>query len=530
MTTPKRYKTIFASFMSFFDGTTYDANDIPHFTQEHLLTIKDVDIVRYLNVRTYGKPEVEVGDKPLLRSATVMYEKKALSHYMPRIAMNWDDINQIGNPTKSAAVNNMIRGMALHQVRGSGVKSSARRAFEWVEFVTVLLATRELFSETIMSTILAVMTLQWQLIGRIDDVMKLATSTVLKHTLYPFALNIKMCWSKNIRTEQESPTQILFASMDPLICPMLHLGIFMETVGTQRGGWLFGNTNRNTSGILKTILNSRFFTPVFQTGKLGTHSIRKGAATFASRNGIPRDWIQQRGRWRGHRRQVDVYIDNFQPYPDARVAAVLCGVRGACKYVFKNGGETSNEFLESITPCACEVFGVDVARVLALPLLWAAYEGQVTHIDGRQYSIIPNQLAHRIKGAWIHAGGDTTINPLKKIKLSMQQFGDQLQIVPLNEPDGGGGGGGGGGGEPPNYGTSTSLLAGGGSSDAYFAQLFTMQQRIEDMRSEVLTAVAENKRYMQTMNSNVRRISQFRHIVSTKVSDHYCNELLNNRT
>ena len=52
--------------MSFFDGTTYDANDIPHFTQEHLLTIKDVDIVRYLNVRTYGKPEVEVGDKPLL--------------------------------------------------------------------------------------------------------------------------------------------------------------------------------------------------------------------------------------------------------------------------------------------------------------------------------------------------------------------------------------------------------------------------------------------------------------------------------
>ncbi len=61
---------------------------------------------------------------------------------MPRIAMNWDNINQIGNPTKSAAVNNMIRGMALHQVQGSGVKSSARRAFEWIEFVTVLLATR----------------------------------------------------------------------------------------------------------------------------------------------------------------------------------------------------------------------------------------------------------------------------------------------------------------------------------------------------------------------------------------------------
>ncbi len=509
--------------MSFFDGTTYNADDIPHFTQDHLLTIKDVDIVRFFNLRVYGKPEVKEGDKPKLRSATVTYMKKAISHYMPRIAMNWDDINQIGNPTKSSAVNNMIRGIALHQVRGTGVKPSARRAFEWVEFVSVLLATRQLFSETITSTLLAVMTLQWQLIGRIDDVMKLATSTVLKHTLYPFALNIKMCWSKNIRTEQESPTQILFASMDPLICPLLHLGIFMETVGTQAGGFLFGQSNRNTSGFLKQILKSRFFTPVFQTGKLGTHSIRKGAATYASRNGITREWIQQRGRWRGQRRQVDDYIDNFQPYPDARVAAVLCGIRGACKYVFKNGEDASNEFLESITPCACEVFGVDVARVLALPLLWAAYERHITQIDGRQYSIIPQQLAHSIKRAWIGAGGDTTINPLKKVKLSMQQFGDQLRIVPINEPDGGGGDGGGGGGEPPNYGTATSQLTGeGGSfeSEAYLAQLFTMQQRMEDMRSELLTGIAENKRYMQAMNSNVRRISQFRHMVSTKVSDH----------
>lgn len=255
MSAPKRYKSIFASFMSFFDGTTYHANNIPNFSQEHLLSITDVDILRYFNLRTYGKPEVEEGDKPKLRSATVEYFKKALSHYMPRNANNWDDINQVGNPTKSAAVNAMIRGIGLHQVRGHGVKSSARRAFEWIEFVTVLLATRQLFSEAIMSTMLAVMTLQWQLIGRIDDVMKLATSTVLKHTLYPFALNIKMCWSKNIRTEQDSPTQILFASMNPLICPILHLGIFMETVGRQCDGFLFGNSNRNTSSLLKTVLD-----------------------------------------------------------------------------------------------------------------------------------------------------------------------------------------------------------------------------------------------------------------------------------
>ena len=104
----------------------------------------------------------------------------------------------------------------------------------------------------------------------------------------------------------------------------------------------------------------------------------------------------------------------------------------------------------------------------------------------------------------------------------MQQFGDQLHIVPLDEPNGDDGGGEGGG--PPNYGTSMPPLNGGGvcfDSEAYFAQLFTMQQRTEDMRSELLTAVAENKRYMQAMNTNIRCISQFRHIVSAKVSEQY---------
>ena len=45
-----------------------------------------------------------------LCSATVECMKKANSHYIPHTVMNLDDINQIGNPTKSAAVNNMIQG------------------------------------------------------------------------------------------------------------------------------------------------------------------------------------------------------------------------------------------------------------------------------------------------------------------------------------------------------------------------------------------------------------------------------------
>jgi hypothetical protein len=49
----------------------------------------------------------------------------------------------INNPTKSksVAVNDMIRATAVHEVRGSGVKPNARGAFEWEEFMSVLLAT-----------------------------------------------------------------------------------------------------------------------------------------------------------------------------------------------------------------------------------------------------------------------------------------------------------------------------------------------------------------------------------------------------
>jgi len=207
--------------------------------------------------------------------------KKAISYYMPRKAMDWDEVHYIGNPTKSAAVNSMIKATGLHDLQGSGKKSAARRAFEWEEFIMVLLATRQLFTAKVMSTLLAVMSLQWQVIGHIDDMMNLATGTVLKHEPYPFVLNIKMCWSKNIQSEQQSATQILFAAMDPVVCPILHLGIFIETV--------VGNTNQNISGLLNKIFSSIFFKPVLEGGLLGTPSIRKGAATFANCRGITRD-------------------------------------------------------------------------------------------------------------------------------------------------------------------------------------------------------------------------------------------------
>jgi len=56
-------------------------------------------------------------------------------------------------------------------------------------------------SHDVMLLMLAVLTLQWQIIGCINDVMQRAMSTILKNSRYPFTLHVKMCMSKNIVCE-----------------------------------------------------------------------------------------------------------------------------------------------------------------------------------------------------------------------------------------------------------------------------------------------------------------------------------------
>ena len=88
-----------------------------------------------------------------------------------------------------------VARIGLHEVRGTGVQSNARRAVEWEEFVNVLVVVSEIYLESkeySMLMALSVLTLQWQLIGRIDDIMQLRTSTVLFNVRDSFTLHIKM--------------------------------------------------------------------------------------------------------------------------------------------------------------------------------------------------------------------------------------------------------------------------------------------------------------------------------------------------
>ena len=532
--TAKAYTKCLIDLMSFIDGVHYDSS--ASFSRDQLALITADQVAAYLCKKAYGTPSPGPNDRPRsMRASSLAFQKKAISQFMPLRNMPWDDIHQRGNPTRSSAVNEVITKCKKHEVRQEGVSSKARRALEWEEFRSLLMLARHLYADIDLWFFLtAVLCLQWQIIGRIDDVMKLAKSTLLFNSREPSTLNIKMNWSKNIREERDCPTQVLFGAMDPLVCPLLNLATWLEG-GEDPGLLLFGNhrSNRSVSSVLDTIFSSQLFRQI-RRGLLGTHSIRKGAASYAARFGPCKDWISTRGRWKGKRQQVDTYIETYLPYPDARVASVLCGPQGPCKYAVKGGDPISDELVKSLVPKIHASFGGEIATVLALPLLWAAFEGNVT-VNGYTLPIIPVELASLIKERWIAAGKDPVDNPIEKISLVVQQLGDQLAIIPLNRRPGQAGGDGtvaapvqqpvgsdgaaseeDGAAIAQGQGPASATAVGSevfwaGKSaletEVLFSQQFQLQQRLEDLRQEIINLFGGQQRYLQHMNTNVRRIA-----------------------
>ncbi len=112
----------------------------------------------------------------------------------------WDEIRKEGNPTKSQAVNDLIKKIEKHEVRGTGVATTARHPIEWDEYIMLLIAARHVFShrEKAIYKILAVLLLQWHFIGRIDNIMSLVMTTIQPNLRHPSCLQLKMRKSKNI--------------------------------------------------------------------------------------------------------------------------------------------------------------------------------------------------------------------------------------------------------------------------------------------------------------------------------------------
>jgi hypothetical protein len=77
----------------------------------------------------------------------------------------------------------------------------------------------------------SVLTLQWHLIGRIDDMIKLKVDRVGANHNHPGTGSSKIEWPKNITEEREAAEQILLASHDANLCCILSMGVYSEVLG-----------------------------------------------------------------------------------------------------------------------------------------------------------------------------------------------------------------------------------------------------------------------------------------------------------
>ena len=137
-----------------------------------------------------------------------------------------------------------------------------------------------------------------------------------------------------------------------------------------------------------------------EDGKPSTQSIRK----------LPAD-VDARGRWKSNRCMVDTYIDNSNPHPDAKVAAVLC-VGGVIKYVVREGSQVSSEFiLNNISANIAEIFPREAAFVLGTALLW-------TYHDEESSQLFPQPCVDKTKTKVAQLQGliESNENPVKKCK------------------------------------------------------------------------------------------------------------------
>ena len=392
--TSYNYQPYMVSLMSFFHGCVDYPRD-KTFTKEELLELTPLDIKRWMSDIVFGDPDPGPDDRPTHgRSASLEQAKKAVSFFMPNKSMPWCDGR--GNPTRSAAVNDLIKEVKRFEVRGEGANSQVKRPLRQIEFRKSLELLRRNSDHDHRYKYPLIALYQHHLIGRVDDVCNFDVKDPRGHPQFPFALKTKVSWSKNVRDERRCPDQILLGSADPDYCIFLALALHLETyLGVHPNATkLFTEaTGRNAvkniisqcrNRLRQVVWNNEEFKALEDEDDegegVGTHSYRKHPSTYARACGCVADDVEIRGRWKqSGNRIVNRYIDVKQLFIDAKVAAVLC-IGGPIAYKLREGVVLSDEWLfECVAPNIRRRFRADtrLCRVLALALLFASLDPEL---------------------------------------------------------------------------------------------------------------------------------------------------------
>jgi len=391
---------------------------------------------------TYGKEEIGPNDRPTLwRVDTIAFAKKAVSFYMPHHG-EWNSSTSHGNPTRDKSILRFIQVVKKHQVRKQGRASRVKRDMTLSEFKRAIELLEAGSYRNIRWT--SCLRLQFNLIGRGDDVHEMETTNLKRHPQFDFALQTKLNWSKNVNDERDCPPQIMLGSMNPLFCVLLDLAIYLEVKFSRDGSlhskYLFTDEvdekapKRCLAAYSRAVKKQVFDNPAFlelsrQTaGGLGVHSIRKFPASWIKMIGGTQDEIDVRGRWKGKsgNRVSTRYINPEQQYTDAKMAGLLC-MDGPVKYEFKPGAGVGRAFfIEFVCPAINRYFPDTslMADVLGPPLLWACFEPTLEYR-------IPEWIRTRVRDGYASCRPQDfpeDVNPIKKSLLVIFRVGDQVCI------------------------------------------------------------------------------------------------------
>jgi hypothetical protein len=330
------------------------------------------------------------------------------------------------------------------QVQNQGLPSQARRPLEESEFRTVQTLLREApeHGNVTRYGVPALQNFQTHLISRIDCASQWQHCFFETHHIFPeFAGKARLAWSKNVSQEGEAPWQIVLGGRDPLFCVLIGLAVWLEYYLSQSQGlspYVFDfsgdftvpqggdKTNSFVQRVLEKIFKSLDFIPE-KDGPLGSHSTRKFASTRVRRAGATKDERDYRGRWKTDRRVSDAYDDCELPYPDAKVAGLVC-VGGPCSYCIKSDSPVTEDWIiEHVVPSitSSDSYGLSVGKLLGKALLWVIFS-EKSHW-------VPTYITERVKTAYKNLLGQESVeNPIEKKLLVIT--GDGASLV-INEVD-----------------------------------------------------------------------------------------------
>ena len=505
------YQATLVALLSYLDNVAYDKDQV--FSQERLAQITPADILRWMNVKCFGVQNPPLDANPIgCRSTSIMYWKKAISHFMPNRLMVWNELSNQGNPTRSTEINDLIKRVKKKEVRRQGRASQARRSMESREYnhtVTVLHNKENIICRY---GIPALMAFQFSMISRVDCAAQFFVQNLKGHNQFPNqALRAKLSWSKNVTEEREAPWQTLLGAMDPLYCVFLNLGLWLETSlmmipGAALSPYVFAFSDDHSipAGAIKAknlvmkelrelFRGDDFFQDV--DGLLGSHSVRKFGSSHARRNGASKDDKDTRGRWR-LRRVSDVYDDVELPFIDMKVCSILC-IGGPVVYVLKPDCVTTDFVLQYVTPYTYQRFGQSVALMLGKALLWAIFSPCSERVPAdirtrvlNAYNNLPSRLPdgeNPVEKKLVIVTGDNDIVQLTEIEPAAEPGADAA-----NQQAVGGGAG---------RSTREMLLA-------VLAKQAALQRAVADLQLQREQDRALVQQQHRITSTNIRRISR----------------------